>query len=62
MTIFIDVEELCVAIVTKPAPVLFLDTCTILEVIRAPYRESIAVDEITVAKKLIQLADQPVPW
>lgn len=58
---FIEVEELCATIVTKPAPVLFLDTCTILDVIRTPYRDSIPVEEIAVAKKLLQLADQPVP-
>ncbi|GAM08378.1 hypothetical protein OR1_00649 [Geobacter sp. OR-1] len=58
---FIDIEELSAAIVTKPAPVLFLDTCTILDVIRAPYRESIAVEEINAAKNLIQLSEQSLP-
>jgi len=61
MTMFIDVDEVCTAIAAKPAPVLFLDTCTILDVLRAPCRETIAVEEISAAMALISLNGQPTP-
>lgn len=58
---FIEVDEVCTAITAKPASVLFLDTCTILDVLRAPCRESIAVEEISAAMALIKLSGQPTP-
>lgn len=58
---FIEVDEMCTAITAKPAPVLFLDTCTILDVLRAPCRETIAVEEISAAMALISLNGQPTP-
>lgn len=58
---FIDVDEVCAVITAKPAPVLFLDTCTILDVLRAPCRESIAVEEISAAMTLIRMNGQPTP-
>ena len=58
---FIEVDEVCTAITAKPAPVLFLDTCTILDVLRAPCRESIAVEEISAAMALIKLSGQTTP-
>ena len=58
---FIEVDEVCAAITAKPEPVLFLDTCTILDVLRAPCRESIAVEEISAAMTLIRLNGQPTP-
>jgi len=58
---FVEVDEVCTAITTKPAPVLFLDTCTILDVLRAPCRETIAVEEISASMALIRLNGQPTP-
>jgi len=58
---FIEVDEVCAVITAKPAPVLFLDTCTILDVLRAPCRESIAVEEISAAMALIKLNGQHTP-
>ena len=58
---FIDVDEVCATITAKPAPVLFLDTCTILDVLRAPCRESIAVEEISAAMALINMNVQQTP-
>lgn len=58
---FIEVDEVCTAITDRPAPVLFLDTCTILDVLRAPCRETIAVEEISAAMALIRLNGQPTP-
>lgn len=57
----VEVDEVCTAITAKPAPVLFLDTCTILNVLRAPCRETIAVEEISAALALIRLNGQPTP-
>ncbi len=58
---FIEVDEVCAVITAKQAPVLFLDTCTILDVLRAPCRESIAVEEISAAMALIRLNGQQTP-
>lgn len=58
---FIEVDEVCTTITARPAPVLFLDTCTILDVLRAPCRETIAVEEISAAMALIKLNGQPTP-
>ncbi|BDV42688.1 hypothetical protein GURASL_16110 [Geotalea uraniireducens] len=58
---YIEVDEVCAAITARPAPVLFLDTCTILDVLRAPCRETIAVEEISAALALIRLNGQPTP-
>jgi len=58
---FIEVDEVCTAITARPAPVLFLDTCTILDVLRAPCRETIAVEEISAAMTLVKLNKLPTP-
>ncbi|MDB9453144.1 hypothetical protein PN478_10020 [Dolichospermum circinale CS-534/05] len=38
---FISSTELSEVIISAPAPVLFLDTCIILDIIRSPFRDNI---------------------
>lgn len=51
-------------ILSKPAPVLFLDTCAILDVIRAPVRENIKSGVLTASHDLIKKStkDPPGLW
>jgi len=52
--------ELTNRINAHPAPLLFLDTCTILDLIRVPYREELHPNMIGAAKRLLsKTASQP---
>ncbi|MBD2294995.1 hypothetical protein H6G06_16275 [Anabaena sphaerica FACHB-251] len=50
---FISSTELSEIIISAPAPVLFLDTCTILDIIRSPFRDNISTNEISASLELI---------
>lgn len=56
-----DSETLSSHILSAPAPALFLDTCTILDVVRAPSREHVPIWEIESALELIRLAGMAPP-
>ena len=49
----LEIAETVEAILADPAPVLMLDTCVLLDVIRAPQRERL--DTIVAAKRLLDL-------
>ncbi|QYX31153.1 PIN domain-containing protein [Sphaerospermopsis torques-reginae] len=53
---FISSTELSEVIISAPAPVLFLDTCIILDIIRSPFRDNISTNEISASLKLIRKA------
>ncbi|OQY58001.1 MAG: hypothetical protein B6245_14110 [Desulfobacteraceae bacterium 4572_88] len=48
-----DMDEIISDILNHPAPVIFLDTCIILDIIRALYREKIDIKIVVSAKELI---------
>ncbi|TAF09377.1 MAG: hypothetical protein EAZ77_05030 [Nostocales cyanobacterium] len=50
---FISSTELSEIIISAPAPVLFLDTCIILDIIRSPFRDNISTNEISASLELI---------
>ncbi|MFM6024376.1 MAG: PIN domain-containing protein [Dolichospermum sp.] len=50
---FISSTELSEVIISAPAPVLFLDTCIILDIIRSPFRDNISTNEISASLELI---------
>lgn len=43
-------------IIAAPAPVLFPDTCALLDLMRDPTRENFSADQVVSAKRLLQLA------
>ncbi|MFN7526380.1 MAG: PIN domain-containing protein [Dolichospermum sp.] len=51
---FISSTELSEVIISAPAPVLFLDTCIILDIIRSPFRDNISTNEISASLELIR--------
>ncbi|MEA5618537.1 PIN domain-containing protein [Cronbergia sp. UHCC 0137] len=53
---FISSTELSEIIISAPAPVLFLDTCIILDIIRSPFRDNISTNEISASLELISKA------
>ncbi|TAE60880.1 MAG: hypothetical protein EAZ76_05450 [Nostocales cyanobacterium] len=53
---FISSTELSEVIISAPAPVLFLDTCIILDIIRSPFRDKISTNEISASLELIRKA------
>ncbi len=53
-----EITKLCEA---NPAPLLLLDTCTFLDIIRVPYRENIQVNIIKAAMALISRSQSKVP-
>ncbi|MFM6040019.1 MAG: PIN domain-containing protein [Sphaerospermopsis kisseleviana] len=54
---FISSTELSEVIISAPAPVLFLDTCIILDIIRSPFRDNICTNEISASLELIRKAE-----
>lgn len=54
-------EEISQRIVNSPAPLLFIDTCIFLDILRSAYRDNIHVDAISSALKLIKLSQNNPP-
>lgn len=44
-------------VVNAPAPIIFLDTCSILDIIRCGFRENIDSQEIMASRRLISVRD-----
>jgi len=61
---FISSTELSEIIISAPAPVLFLDTCIILDIIRSPFRDNISTNEISASLELINKSqlNNPSVW
>lgn len=57
----IDPVGLTEKILANPAPILFFDTCSILDIVRASYRKSVATREISSASHLIKMASGNAP-
>jgi hypothetical protein len=59
MTIsFVSASDVGIHIISNPAPVLFLDTCIFLDILRASYREDVSVNAISVAISLIKISKE----
>ena len=54
-------EELAVQVKKADSPLLFLDTCFILDIVRAPIRKQIGVQHIEAARTVNSLATQTPP-
>jgi hypothetical protein len=59
--VFIPTKEACDLIITHPAPVLFLDTCIFLDIIRTPHREEISSNNILSAISITNLSGRNSP-
>ncbi len=57
---FISSEDISQRIVNAPAPVLFIDTCIFLDILRSVYRDTIHVNAISSTLDLIKLS-QSIP-
>lgn len=53
---FISSSDISLRIINNPAPVLFLDTCIFLDILRASYREDVSVNTISAAISLITIS------
>jgi hypothetical protein len=49
-------QEVVDRILATPAPVLFIDTCIMLDVVRSPYRENVEADAARIFEALIQFS------
>lgn len=54
--------EVCDRILAKPKPLFFLDTCVILDVVRALHRESLNKDYFDYVSKLLKLYQEDAVW
>uniref|UniRef100_UPI001178C83F hypothetical protein n=1 Tax=Crenothrix polyspora TaxID=360316 RepID=UPI001178C83F len=54
---FLASEELSQRICNSPAPILFLDTCIFLDILRSTFRDNISVDAIAAALSLIKISE-----
>ena len=54
---FLSSEDISQRICNSSAPILFIDTCIFLDILRSPYRDNIHVDAISSALSLIKLAE-----
>jgi hypothetical protein len=59
--LFLSLEDICDRIIQAPAPILFIDTCIFLDVLRTPFRDNISSDGIATALKLIELTENTPP-
>jgi hypothetical protein len=59
--LFLSSEDISQRIVNSPAPLLFIDTCIFLDILRSAYRDNIHVDAISSALKLIKLSQNNPP-
>lgn len=50
----ISYADACSAILGEPSPMLYLDTCVFLDIVRSPVRDSIGSDSAKVAQSLIR--------
>lgn len=57
-----SVDEVCIAILKNPKPLVFIDTCTILDVIRVLHRDSIPDTYTEYALKIIDRCAQNDVW
>jgi hypothetical protein len=53
-----SVDALVSRIIAAPAPVVFLDTCSILDVIRSGFRSGIQADLVLAARRLVHRAQE----
>ncbi len=58
---FISIKEACERIADLPAPILFLDTCIFLDIIRTPHRDNIPYDNISSALAIANLSNDNPP-
>jgi len=56
--LFLPKTEVCDHIVENPAPVIFIDTCVFLDILRSPIRKNISTDTITTTLKLIEMSEK----
>ncbi len=54
---FLSSEQISQRICNSSAPVLFIDTCIFLDILRSPYRDNIHVDAISSALNLIKMSE-----
>lgn len=57
-----DYQSVLAHIRTKALPVLFIDTCIFLDIIRTPVRDTIKADTISKAKTLLNLSTNKEIW
>lgn len=55
---FLPKTEVFSHIVENPAPVIFIDTCVFLDILRSPIRKNISTDIITTTLKLIEMSEK----
>ena len=58
---FLSLEDICNRIIQAPAPILFMDTCIFLDVLRTPFRDNISTEGIATTLKLIELTEKTPP-
>lgn len=54
---FLSSEDISQRILEFSAPVIFIDTCIFLDILRSPYRDNIHVDAIASALELIKMSE-----
>jgi hypothetical protein len=54
--LFLSTEDISHRICNSSAPILFIDTCIFLDILRSPYRDNISVNTISSALNLIKMS------
>lgn len=54
---FLSSEDISRRILEFSAPIIFIDTCIFLDILRSPYRDNISVDAIASALNLIKMSE-----
>jgi hypothetical protein len=55
--LFLSPEDIGQRIFNSSAPILFIDTCIFLDILRSPYRDNISVNAISSALNLIKMSE-----
>jgi hypothetical protein len=55
--LFLSSEDISQRICNSSAPILFIDTCIFLDILRSPYRDNIHVEAISSALSLIKMSE-----
>jgi hypothetical protein len=52
----VNYNDACSEINANPAPIIFLDTCIFLDIVRSPIRDEIKLNTVSIAAKLLEMA------
>ena len=58
---FLSSDNICQRLLNSTTPILFIDTCIFLDILRSPCRDNISINEISSALNLIKLSKSTPP-